>query len=146
MKKPLLACLATLAMAVPVMAGNTVIVHMYNFDFSLNPSGQAVEDAVINVGDTVRWVLDEGIHNTKSVAGIPEVWESDLLVTPGSFFEHTFTNVGTWWYYCTPHGFDLGNGTAGGMAGTVTVVPEPSSLVFLGTATLGLLAVKRRRR
>jgi hypothetical protein len=36
-------------------------------------------------------------------------------------FEHTFSHVGRFWYYCLPHGFDLGNGTAGGMAGTITV-------------------------
>lgn len=129
----------------PAVAGNTVLVHMYNFDFSLNPSGGPVEDAVISVGDTVRWILDEGMHNTKSVEGIPEVWESPLFEVPGSTFEHTFTNVGVWWYYCTPHGFDLGNQTAGGMAGTVTVVPEPATSIALGTG-LAILALARRRR
>jgi len=138
--------IAVAAVAVaPAFAGNTVTVHMYNFEFSLNPSGGPIEDAVINVGDTVRWILDEGMHNTKSVAGIPEVWESPLFEVPGSTFEHTFTNVGVWWYYCVPHGFDLGNQTAAGMSGTVTVVPEPATFVALG-AGLAMLALARRRR
>ncbi|MBA3725175.1 MAG: PEP-CTERM sorting domain-containing protein [Armatimonadetes bacterium] len=57
--------------------------------------------------------------------------------------EHTFTNVGTWWYFCMLHGFDNGDGTAGGMSGTVTVVPEPATIATLGMGTLILL---RRRR
>jgi len=45
------------------------IVHVYDFDFSLNPKGQPVVDPVINVGDTVRWVWDEGFHSTSAASG-----------------------------------------------------------------------------
>jgi hypothetical protein len=39
----------------------------------------------------------------------------------GHHFQHDFSQVGRFWYYCLPHGFDRGNGTAGGMSGTITV-------------------------
>jgi plastocyanin len=144
MKRFIIAVAVAAATTTSALAGNIVVVHMYNFDFSINPSGEPVQDAVINVGDTVRWILDEGMHNTKSVNGIPEVWESPLFEVPGETFDHTFTNVGVWWYYCVPHGFDLGNQTAGGMAGTVTVVPEPSTSLALGAGILALIALGRK--
>ncbi len=133
------------AMCVPAFAGNTVIVHIFNFDFSINPQGGAIEDVVINVGDTVRWLWDQGTHSTKSVAGIPEVWESQVTNVVGTTFDHTFTNVGEWQYFCTIHGFDNGNQTAGGMSGTVTVVPEPASFLGLGTGLM-IFVIGRRRK
>lgn len=145
MKRLLLITGMALMAALPAFAGNTVLVHMFNFDFSVNPIGGPIEDVVINVGDTVRWVLDEGMHNTKSVDGIPEVWESQVTNVVGSTYDHTFTNVGVWWYYCVPHGFDMGNQTAGGMSGTVTVVPEPATFAVLG-AGLAMLALTKRKR
>jgi spore coat protein A len=99
----------------------TVDVYVYSFDFSVNPQGQPVIDPIITVGDTIRWVWQEGNHTTTSVAGIPEQWNANI--SSGSpTFSHTFTNIGSWHYYCIPHGFDNGNQTAGGMAGTVTVL------------------------
>ena len=107
--------------ALPAPAA-TIDVYVYSFDFSVNPQGQPVVDAVITAGDTVRWVWQEGNHTTTAVAGIPEQW--DAPISSGSpTFSHTFTNLGTWHYYCIPHGFDNGDQTAGGMAGTVTVLP-----------------------
>ncbi|MGI8923131.1 MAG: cupredoxin domain-containing protein [Fimbriimonadales bacterium] len=125
-------------------SADIIIIHIFNFDFSLNPIGEPIEDAVIDVGDTIRWILDEGVHTATSVSGIPEVFDSGFMTKPGQTFEHTFTNVGTWWYYCVPHGNDNGNGTASGMAGTVTVVPEPST--FAALAVGGLLLLKRRNK
>ena len=103
---------------------STVTVHVFNFDFSTNPKGQPIVDPTIHVGDTVHWVWDEGFHSTTSVAGQAESWDSGSLATaPNVSFDHTFTHSGTFTYYCTIHGHDLGNGTASGMAGTITVLP-----------------------
>ncbi len=115
--------LAALALAGTAVRADTIIVHILFHDFSINPLGQPIEDPVINIGDTIRWVWDDGFHTTQSVAGIPEQWDSGGPHPIGHTFEHTFTNVGVWHYYCLFHGFDLGNGTAGGMAGTITVKP-----------------------
>jgi spore coat protein A, manganese oxidase len=102
-------------------SASTVIVYVYSFEFSINPQGQPVVDPVITVGDTIQWVWQEGNHTTTAVAGIAEQW--DAPISSGSpTFSHTFTNVGEWHYYCQPHGFDNGDQTAGGMAGTVTVL------------------------
>lgn len=121
-----------------------VDVNVFDFDFSVNAPGQTVVDAVIDVGDTVRWVFLADFHTTTSVSGSTEVWDSGMLMD-GSDYSHTFSQVGTFSYYCQVHGFDMGNGTAGGMAGTVTVnpVPEPvSGLVLAGC--IGAFARKRR--
>jgi trimeric autotransporter adhesin len=99
----------------------TVTVHVFNFDFSINPSGQNVVDPTIDLGDTIHWVWDSGTHTSTSVTGSAETWNSGAMSAGGSF-DHTFTHSGTFSYYCMFHGSDNGNGTAGGMSGTVTVV------------------------
>ncbi|MBI5705837.1 MAG: PEP-CTERM sorting domain-containing protein [Armatimonadetes bacterium] len=122
-----------------------VDVNVFDFDFSVNAPGQTVVDAVIDVGDTVRWVFLADFHTTTSVVGSAESWDSGMLMD-GSTFSHSFGQVGVFTYYCQMHGFDMGNGTAGGMAGTVTVnpVPEPvSGLVLAGS--LGAFARRKRR-
>ena len=140
--KRILFCACALALAAASQA-SVVIVHVFHFDFSINPMGGAIVDPVINVGDTIRWQFDMTPHSATSVAGIPEVWDSGF-VAMGNTYDHTFTNVGVWQYYCQLHGFDNGNQTAGGMSGTVTVVvPEPSTMAALG---LGFLMLLRRGR
>ncbi|CAN5545476.1 hypothetical protein BH09PLA1_BH09PLA1_14100 [soil metagenome] len=99
-------------------------VHVFNFDFSTNPSGMPIMDATINVGDTVHWQWDSGFHSVTSVAGSAEVYNSGDLSSPGPTFNHTFTLAGVFTYYCDIHGFDNGNGTAGGMFGTITVIQQ----------------------
>ena len=46
-------------------------------------------------------------------------------------------------YYSRPFGFDNGDGTAGGMSGSIKVIPEPAATTFLW---LGLLAAAILRR
>ncbi len=134
---------ASLLAAAVAARADIITVHIYSFDFSVNPQGQPVVDPVINVGDTIRWLWDATPHTTTSVQGIPEQWNS-FFQPLGATFDHTFTNTGVFWYYCIPHGFDRGDGTAGGMSGTITVVPSPAAgLPVMG---LGALALGRRRR
>ncbi len=93
----------------------------------------------IHQGDTVDWVWQGGFHNVVSVAGIAEQWNSGAPTgAVGNTFEHTFTHVGTFAYYCAVHGADNGNGTAGGMSGTVTVLaatPSPTPTTPTPTPT-----------
>src|SRR5438067_9852733 len=86
-------------------ASSEQLVHVYDFDFSTNPSGMPVMDATINVGDTVRWHWDGGFHSVTSVKGSTEAFDSGDH-TPSFDFQHTFTHAGTFTYYCDIHGFD----------------------------------------
>lgn len=131
---------AAVALAAPAFA-NTFTMHVFNFDFSMNPAGQPIMDPTIDIGDTIHWVWDSGVHSVTSVDGIPEIFDSGVH-TPAFSFDHTFTNAGDWDYFCTIHGFDNGDGTAGGMSGTIHVVPEPASLLML--AGVAALALRRR--
>jgi plastocyanin len=128
---------------VEAAAGAVVIVHVYDTDFSTNPAGQPVADPVIQAGDTIRWVFDSGIHTATSTAGSAERFDSDVRFQGDAPFEHTFTTPGTFDYYCTLHGVDLGPQGVIGMGGTVTVlVPEPRA----GLIALVLIALRGGRR
>lgn len=116
---------------------------MFDFDFGNAATGVHI-DPTINLGDTVEWHWINGFHSVTSVSGIAESFNSQLQA-PNFTFQHTFTHTGTFWYYCTAHGFDLGGGTAGGMSGKVNVVPEPASLMGLGIAALAALRKFRQK-
>ena len=125
---------AASAVPAPVVASASV---SDNF-FTPNP-------VTINVGDTVQWTWGSGnFHSVTSVAGSLESFDSgDQSV---GTFSHTFTHAGTYVYYCDIHGFDFGNGTAGGMAATIKVnaVPEPVSLGLI-LPVVAMLGLRRRR-
>jgi plastocyanin len=74
----------------------------------------------IHVGDTIHWVWKGSDHSTTSVAGSAISWDSGVH-NAGFTYDVTFGQSGTFNYYCKIHGFDNGNGTAGGMSGTITV-------------------------
>lgn len=114
-------------------------VRIYNFDFSATPSGPPV-DPVINVGDTVRWTWTGGFHDVTSVFDDSESFASITTSTIGFTFQHTFTEPGIHWYYCSIHGFDNGDGTSGGMSGTVTVMQaaEPVTVNVSSTPDSGV--------
>ena len=118
--------------------GVTVDVFVYNTEFSLNPPGEPIVDAVISVGDSVRWVHLQGNHTTTSVAGSVEVWDAPIS-NNNPEFTHTFTIVATHWYYCIPHGIDNGDGTASGMSGTVTVLPTETGACCLQDQSCAVL-------
>lgn len=90
--------------------GTVVEVRLSGFTFS--PS---VVD--IQVGTTVRWIVDNGAHtvtpDTPNQAG---VWQA-VSLSSGQTFEHTFTTAGqNYGYHCVPH-------QSLGMVGTVRVAP-----------------------
>ncbi len=124
-----LACIAS-----PPALAAVIDVYVFNFEFSVNPEGQSIVDPVITVGDTIRWIHAGGNHTTTAVAGIPEQWNSPITSSV-PVFQHTFTQIGTWHYYCIPHGVDNGNQTASGMAGIVTVLPNTTGACCLGGGT-----------
>ncbi len=86
-------------------------------------------DPVINVGDTVEWVWNSGaiLHSTTAAAGQMESWDSGVHSTPFTF-DHTFTQTGTFNYYCIVHGADIGGGQVIGMSGHVVVLGPPAEL------------------
>ncbi len=117
------ACSAAVTPATPARA-DLVVVNVFDFDFSVGEPDEPIVDVVVSVGDTVRWYFTTSGHSSTSVVGIPEVWNSGYVGIAGETYDHTFAHAGTWWYYCFPHGQDNGDGTASGMAGTVTVLKQ----------------------
>jgi plastocyanin len=120
--RTVLAVLAAASLASAARA-DTVVVNVLGHDFSTNPPTGTVQDAVINVGDTIRWNFTASFHSTTSVFGSAESWDSGLIFSIPHTYDHTFNTVGVFHYYCSIHGFDNLDGTAGGMAGTITVLP-----------------------
>jgi uncharacterized protein (TIGR03382 family) len=141
MNRCLAAGLLALASA-SLAAAETVVINVYDFEFSTGPIDQEPIDPVINLGDTVQWVWVNGVHSTTAAMGQIEFWDSDLHEDVGFTFSHTFTNIGVFNYYCMMHGLDLGGGELIGMTGTITVIPSPGAAALL---VLGALARRRRR-
>src|SRR5689334_7630460 len=94
------------AVALGLSAGpsraDLITVYVFDYDFSINLPGQPVEDAIVQPGDTVRWLFLDSGHSTTSVPNIPEMWSSGYVGVVGTIYDHTFTTPGTWWYYCFP--------------------------------------------
>jgi len=73
------------------------LVHVGNYYF--NPTALSV-----NVGDTMRWVWDNGSHTTTS-SSIPAgatAWDHPIN-SSNTFYEYHITVAGTYNYVCTPH-------------------------------------------
>jgi plastocyanin len=119
-------------------APTTVHVNVANFSFSTN--------VTIHIGDTVEWDWVSGTHTVTSVAGSADPFNSG--VKSSGDFTHVFDVAGTFNYFCSIHGFDNGDGTAGGMSATVTVlpVPEPATVGLAGMGLAGLLMGRRVRK
>src|SRR5919204_1588738 len=58
---------------------STIIVHVFDYDFSTNPPGQPIVDPTIRLGDTIEWVWNSDFHSTTSDPGQAESWDSDIL-------------------------------------------------------------------
>jgi plastocyanin len=67
----------------------------------------------VAVGTTVRWVNQGSMLHTITPDGHSE-WTEATLASTGAVFTHTFTEPGTFPYYCAPH-------QSAGMTGVVTV-------------------------
>lgn len=89
--------------------------------FSFSPA-----TLVINQGDTVVWKFISGNHSATSgtVANFVEIpdliWDSGIL-SPGQTFSFTFNSLGTYPYYCIPHG--IGGDGSGAMVGVISILP-----------------------
>ena len=95
----------------------TVTVTVGNNCFCFQPAS-----VTIHPGDTVRWTWSSTGHSSTSGSpGAPNgLWDSGIL-SQGAAFTHPFNTVGSFAYYCTPHG------ACCGMRGTVTVTnPTPT--------------------
>lgn len=106
-------------------------------------AGFGTADAMINLGDTVRWTWIAA--RPHSVTSVPDMMLFDSgIQNTGFVFEHTFNDLGDFSYICVLHGqHDPGTGQHSGMSGMINVVPTPGALGLLGAA--GLLAARRRR-
>src|SRR5499427_151199 len=97
------------------------------FDVSVGPNFELVfspSSVTIHPGDQVRWTWASSGHSTTSGSpGQPNnIWDSGIR-NQGATFTRTFSNAGTFPYYCVPHGGCCG------MVGTVMVVnasPTPT--------------------
>ncbi len=120
-------CAAILPVLTATVRSATITLEVFNNDFGMAPSTHI--DPVINVGDTVEWVWNSGaiLHSTTAAAGQMESWDSGVHSTPFTF-DHTFTQTGTFNYYCIVHGADIGGGQVIGMSGHVVVLGPPAEL------------------
>ena len=141
--------LVVAGLALAVLAGDAAaqpaaVIEVFDHDFGIAATLQHV-DPTITVGQTVRWHWVQGLHSVTSVQGIAESWDAgDQDV--GFEFDHTFTHVGSFAYYCDIHGFDAGGGVAGGMSGIVHVsAPEPSATLLGGVAGCAVIGLRRAR-
>src|SRR5438046_1898321 len=103
----------------------TVDVTVGNNCFCFSPSS-----VMIHPGDTVRWTWRSSGHSsTSGTPGHPTgMWDS-LVLNDGAVFTHTFNGVGSFPYYCTPHG------ACCNMVGMVVVTNAAPSPTPTATAT-----------
>lgn len=92
------------------VAGEQVVVVTLTGGLTFDPG-----TVTITPGTTVRWVNAQAMAHTVTPEGHDE-WVSASLTAAGETFEHTFTTVGEFEYYCQPH-------VGVGMRGTVRVQP-----------------------
>jgi plastocyanin len=101
------------------------------FDVAVGPPGNKIrfvpDTLTISVGDTVRWTWGSDEHSVTS--GTPctadgqycspdnNNCDAGILSNTGFVYEHTFTQAGTYSYFCALHCF-------AGMSGTITVTPK----------------------
>jgi len=102
----LMGCMALLGATGTKAATTTVYIVSFEFE---GASGQQT-NPVIALYDTVTWVWSNGTHSTTAAPGQLEQWDSGAQNTSptATNFSHTFTNLGTYNYYCSVHSQSTG--------------------------------------
>jgi plastocyanin len=72
------------------------------------------KEVKIKAGDTVKWVNNKLAPHNAVVEGHLELSHKKLVFAPGESYETTFSDPGTYTYYCEPH-------RGAGMVGKVIV-------------------------
>jgi len=88
------------------------------------------DSITIHVGDTVTWTRVDGTHNVKADDGSFRLGEPPTGDPGGTWVtaSHTFSQAGTFRYYCELHGQPNG----GGMAGVIIVqASAPANSLYL---------------
>lgn len=95
------------------------------FSVDVAPGGQLVfspSSVSIQVGDTVTWTWKASGHSvTSGVPGASSGLFDSGISNAGKIFSHTFTDPGTFAYYCKPHG-----GCCGMVASVTVAAPSPT--------------------
>src|SRR5450759_3314282 len=100
--RPVLYGLTGWALACP-LAGQAAVTNVTIQDFFFNPT-----DVTININDQIFWTwADADLHSSTSGANLtPDgLWDSGLTAQQGFTFSWTFTNAGSFPYFCSYHGF-----------------------------------------
>jgi plastocyanin len=116
-------CLLAFSAAGAAAATNTI----YIFSFGFGTTNLTSFNPTINLGDTVTWVWTNGHHSSTATPGQLESWDSgQQTFGTATNYSHTFTNLGTYYYYCTVHsestGCRMAQPIVGMMTGYVAVV------------------------
>ena len=115
------------AIIVPVLASYPRVGSAATINVTVGPNGNLVfmpSSVTIHPGDQVKWTWGSSGHSTTSGSpGMPSgIWDSGIQ-NQGATFTRTFNSLGTFPYYCIPHGGCCG------MVGTVSVIatsPTPT--------------------
>jgi glucose/arabinose dehydrogenase/plastocyanin len=90
------------------IVSSAVEIDVENFRFDADDNdGTQVDTVIISVGDTVRWIWKGGVHTVTSGDGAADPEAGDLFDAPingsNQNFSFTFTEAGTFPYFCRPH-------------------------------------------
>src|SRR5881394_2257836 len=123
-----------LELSSPLASATTFTVTVGDGGFIFTP-----DSVTIQPGDTVQWTWSSTGHSSTSGSpGAPSgFWDSGVL-NQGATFSHTFNTVGTFPYYCTPHGGCCG------MVGMVTVSSAPTPTPSGMASVLGNISTRLR--
>lgn len=148
------ALIALALVAVPAAEAATHTVTTVRTGDSNSPFAFSPASLTIAVGDTVRWVNEDGTYHTTTSRGADgasngDLWEG-ILGSKDATFEHTFTEAGTFAYFCQPHatfmtGTIIVTDGEGGGASTDDDKGSPGFAPLALLAALGVALSARRR-